>query len=296
MAALPPLNALRAFEAAARRGSFAAASEELNVTPAAIGQQVRQLEALIGAPLFERGGGGLKLTERGAAGLDRLSRAFELVGQASSAMREASTRAELVVSAPSDFAGAWLAPRLAGRIGEGLRLTLIEDGADPFEAGADIAIVFAAEPPAGYESHLILREVLAPLAPPQIVSEITVSSDLERYRLVEEHSALPGWRAWLAARGAYGIDPAPAVRTRDGLSALAFAESGAGIVLARRSLAGRALTSGTLAPVFADGDWPVEAGFYALTRRGRRLSPAAGETLAFLRAQGAGFFDAADEL
>ena len=92
------------FEAAARRGSFVAAAEELNVTPAAIGQQVRQLEALIGAPLFVREGRGVRLTERGAAGIDRLGRAFELMGEASSAMREASGEVELVIGAPADFA------------------------------------------------------------------------------------------------------------------------------------------------------------------------------------------------
>jgi len=297
MSALPPLNALRAFEAAARRGSFAAAAEELNVTPAAIGQQVRQLEALIGAPLFSREGRGLTLTERGAAGLDRLSRAFELVGEASSAMREASAGTELVLAAPPDFASAWLAPRLSARRGKGLQLTLLDAApGEAFEAGAEIAITLASEPPAGFEAHLLLREILAPLATPALAVEITASSVLDHAGLIEEAGPLPGWRAWLAARGAYGVAPAPSVRAGDGLTALAFAEAGLGVVLGRRSLAGKALAAGTLTPVFPDGDWPVEAGYYALTRRGRRLSRAAQETLAWLRAQGAVHFDAADEL
>lgn len=297
MSALPPLNALRAFEAAARRGSFAAAALELNVTPAAIGQQVRQLEALIGAPLFVREGRGLKLTERGAAGIDRLSRAFELVGEASSAMRDASAGAALTLAAPPGFASAWLAPRLAARRADGVRVTLVGDPAETaFERGAEIAIVFAAEPPSGYDSQLLMREILAPLARPDLAARIATAGDLDGAGLIEEAGLETGWRDWLAARGAYGVSPAPALRTDDGLAALALAEAGAGIVLGRRSLAARPLAAGTLAPVFADGDLAIAAGYHALTRRGRRLSAAARETLAWLRAEAAAHFDATDEL
>lgn len=297
MSALPPLNALRAFEAAARRGSFAAAAEELNVTPAAIGQQVRQLEALIGAPLFVREGRGLKLTERGTAGIDRLSRAFELVGEASSAMRDAHAGAALTLAAPSGFASAWLAPRLAARRDDGLRITLTSGPPETaFELGAEIAIVFAAEPPPGHDSQLLMREILAPLARPDLAAAITTAGELDGASLIEEAGLETGWRGWLAARGAYGVSPAPALRTDDGLAAIALAEAGAGIVLARRSLAARPLASGTLAPVFSDGDLEIAAGYHALTRRGRRLSVKAQETLAWLRAEAATHFDAADEL
>lgn len=297
MASLPPLNALRAFEAAARRGSFAAAAEELNVTPAAIGQQVRQLEALIGAPLFVREGRGLKLSERGAAAIDRLSRAFELVGEASSAMREAGASAALTLSAPSDFASAWLAPRLARRRPDGLRITLLASPPETaFEAGAEIAVVFAAEPPAGFEALLLMREILAPLARPDIARTLRTPGDLDRAVLIEEAGLQTGWRTWLAARGAYGVDPAAALRTGDGLSALALAEAGAGVALARRSLAAGAVAAGGLTPVFSDGDHPAGEAWYALTRRGRRLSAGARDTLSWLRAEAAAHFDAADEL
>jgi len=82
MSNLPPMNALRAFEAAARRGGFARAAAELNVTPAAVSQQIRNLEEFLGVKLFHRDGRSMELTEAGAAGLERLGAAFELMGEA----------------------------------------------------------------------------------------------------------------------------------------------------------------------------------------------------------------------
>ena len=297
MSALPPLNALRAFEAAARRGSFVAAAEELNVTPAAIGQQVRQLEALIGAPLFVREGRGVRLTERGAAGIDRLGRAFELMGEASSAMREASGEVELVIGAPADFAAAWLAPRLATRE-EGLRKVSVITGPPEavFERGAELAIAFAAAAPAGYESQLLAREILAPMATPELAARIGEVEALSEVPRIEEAGLDVDWRAWLARRGAYGLDPAPALKAQDGLIALSLAEAGAGVVLARRSLAGPALAARRLVPVFADGDHVMDAAHFLIARRGRRLSAPAQAARSWLRAEGARAEDAADEL
>src|SRR5476651_1552176 len=89
---LPSLNALRAFEAVARHSSFARAADELFVTKAAVAQQVRQLEEEIGAPLVERFGRGLRLTESGQAGMRDLADGFAVLGRAARAMREANGR------------------------------------------------------------------------------------------------------------------------------------------------------------------------------------------------------------
>src|ERR1700728_3745360 len=95
---LPSLNALRAFEAVARRLSFARAADELFVTKAAVAQQVRQLEEEIGAPLMERSGRGLRLTDSGVAGLHDLADGFSILGRAARAMREANGRRFLIIS------------------------------------------------------------------------------------------------------------------------------------------------------------------------------------------------------
>src|SRR5277367_3004842 len=110
---LPSLNALRAFEAVARRLSFARAAEELFVTKAAVAQQIRLLEEEIGEPLVERSGRGLKLTEAGVAGAASLSDGFAILARAARAMREAKGRRFLVINASASFAATWL----VGRIG-----------------------------------------------------------------------------------------------------------------------------------------------------------------------------------
>ena len=111
---LPSLNALRAFEAVARRLSFARAAEELFVTKAAVAQQVRLLEDEIGAPLVERSGRGLRLTELGAAGAAALADGFAMLARAARAMREARGRGFLVINSSASFAATWL----VGRIGK----------------------------------------------------------------------------------------------------------------------------------------------------------------------------------
>src|SRR4051794_32943874 len=109
---LPSLNALRAFEAVARRLSFARAAEELYVTKAAVAQQIPLFVEEIGAPLVERSGRGLKLTEAGLAGASRLTDGFALLARAARSMREAKGRRFLVINASASFAATWLVARI----------------------------------------------------------------------------------------------------------------------------------------------------------------------------------------
>ncbi|AZU04432.1 LysR family transcriptional regulator [Glycocaulis alkaliphilus] len=296
MAALPPLNALRAFEAAARRGSFAAAAGELNVTPAAIGQQVRQLEALIGSALFEREGRTLRLTERGGAALDRLSRAFELMGEASAAMRESKRAARIILALPFDMASLWLAPRLAARSSApGLEI-ITRDPLTALDEGADLAIIRSADTPTGQDSQLLLRETLSPLAAPALARQIRTPADLETLPLIADTSIPLGWTEWLARRGAYGIAVQPAFITDGTGPAMALAEAGAGLVLGRKLLVASAVNEGRLVSVFADGDMPDGENYWLAFARGRRRSDAVNLFAAWFRAEIAGAVDAADEL
>ena len=101
---LPALNALRAFEAAARHLSFTRAAEELNVTPGAISQQIRQLEEFAGAPLFRRTGRQVLLTDAGQAALPLLTSAFEMMAEAVHHMRAPARRDRLMISSAPSFA------------------------------------------------------------------------------------------------------------------------------------------------------------------------------------------------
>jgi len=299
MSTLPPLNALRAFEAAARRGGFAAAAEELNVTPAAVGQQVRHLEELLGVRLFERDGRKLSLTERGNAGLERLSQALNLMGEASAAMRDAPSARSLALAAPQDFASSWLGPRLTSFAAENeVALTMIaKDRLTRLAASeADLAISFGAEPPPAFTALRLMSEVVTPAAAPQFQGRFRTAADLAGAPLIHDSSPLLGWQDWLARRGAFGIDVTKGTRVDDAPTALGLASAGGGVVLARRTIAQADFKAGRLAPLFPDGDMQIDAGYFLLSNPRQKLSPTAMLFTSWLRAEAARFEDAADEL
>lgn len=110
---LPPLNALRVFEAAARHLSFKEAASELSITQAAVSHQVRSLEEYLGVELFRRAGRGVRLTEAARAALPRLREGFDALAAAVESIRERAAETDLQITAPPVFAARWLMPRLA---------------------------------------------------------------------------------------------------------------------------------------------------------------------------------------
>ncbi len=145
-----PLNGLRVLDAAARHLSFTRAADELAVTPAAVGQQIRALEDTLGAVLFRRTPKGLELTPEGEAGLVELRAGFLSFEEAVRAMQAGQTSKSLAIAAPRDLTAKWLAPRLAAyrATDPELRFALIasEGGLDFTEANLDLAICFAEGP------------------------------------------------------------------------------------------------------------------------------------------------------
>jgi len=138
-----PLNALRVFDAAARHLSFTRAADELAVTPAAVGQQIRALEELLGVVLFRRTSKGLELTEEASAGLESLRTGFLHFEDAVQAMQAGQSSHVYTIAAPRDFFAAWLAPRLAAFRADNpqLRYMLVDgEGSDFTEANLDLAV------------------------------------------------------------------------------------------------------------------------------------------------------------
>jgi LysR family glycine cleavage system transcriptional activator len=139
-----PLNGLRVLDAAARHLSFTRAADELAVTPAAVGQQIRALEDTLGVVLFRRTTRGLELTPEGEAGLDALRTGFLQFEEAVRAMQAGQTSKSLTIAAPRDLTEKWLMPRLAeiARADGELRFVLIsaDETIDFTEANLDIAI------------------------------------------------------------------------------------------------------------------------------------------------------------
>jgi LysR family glycine cleavage system transcriptional activator len=145
-----PLNGLRVFDAAARHLSFTRAADELAVTPAAVGQQIRALEDTLGVVLFRRTPKGLELTPEGEAGLVELRRGFLNFEEAVRAMQAGQTSKSLAIAAPRDFSAKWLAGRLAEyrKTDAELRFALVaaDAGLDFTEANLDLAISFDTGP------------------------------------------------------------------------------------------------------------------------------------------------------
>lgn len=141
-----PLNGLRVLDAAARHLSFTRAADELAVTPAAVGQQIRALEDVLGAVLFRRTPKGLELTPEGEAGLEALRAGFLSFEEAVRAMQAGQSSQVIAIAAPRDITGKWLAARLADyrKIEPDVRFTIhaSDDGLDFTEANLDLALCF----------------------------------------------------------------------------------------------------------------------------------------------------------
>ena len=144
-----PLNGLRVFDAAARHLSFTRAADELAVTPAAVGQQIRALEDVLGVVLFRRTAKGLEMTPEGEAGLDPLRRGFLEFEETVHAMQAGQSSKTLTIAAPRDLTGKWLAARLAdyGRADPELRFVVLpaDDIPDFTQANLDLAICLAVD-------------------------------------------------------------------------------------------------------------------------------------------------------
>ena len=144
-----PLNALRVFDAAARHLSFTRAADELAVTPAAVGQQIRALEDVLGVVLFRRTPKGLELTEEASAGLEALRSGFLHFEDAVRAMQAGQSSHVYTIAAPREFFSAWLAPRLAAfrKANPEVQFSLVSDeDADFTEANLDLAVRWAEGP------------------------------------------------------------------------------------------------------------------------------------------------------
>lgn len=209
-----PLNALRAFEAAARCLSFQAAAAQLFVTPAAVSHQVKRLEAWLGVPLFRRGHRAVALTREGEALATSLHALF---GQLDLALDRAmdAGNADLRVSTVESFAAKWLAPRLhrfhRDHPGVRLRIETGDGHAVPGRDGVDVAIRYGRGGYRGVRSERLLPAPVFPVCAPGVAGDpsrpMARPSDLRHHVLVHDGSAegragVPDWRAWLDAAGA----------------------------------------------------------------------------------------------
>jgi LysR family glycine cleavage system transcriptional activator len=169
---LPPLNALRAFEASARLGSFVAAALELHVSAAAVSQQVRRLEKYLDTTLFHRLARGVVLTDQGRDYLPELSAAFDLLGESTARLRAKRADGLLTVTMLAAFANGWLLPRLHRFRERAPRIDLVLKTSravlDFRRDAVDLAIRLTASPGRGLQGEILCREELFPVASPTL--------------------------------------------------------------------------------------------------------------------------------
>jgi len=264
----PPLNALRAFEAAARHLNFRLAADELGVTQGAVAQQVRHLEDVVEVQLFRRLPRGLALTREGLEYFSSVQRALQIIADATDALGQRPT--VLAVSTTPSFASKWLIPRLSdfGRLHPDIEVRVIADERlASFRAdGVDIAIRLSKPPfPAGLVAELLFPLDIFAVASPKLLdsdSPIRTPADLAKHVLL--HDAHDLWPEFIGKLGGKGrADPTKGPRFSQSLLAIDAAVAGQGIALTSEPLVERDIAEGRLRRVF-DFSFPMSLGFYVV--------------------------------
>ncbi|MEM8788492.1 MAG: transcriptional regulator GcvA [Pseudomonadota bacterium] len=289
---LPPLTALRAFEAAARHLSFAKAADELAVTPAALSYQIKNLEEHLGAPVFRRLNRAVELTEAGAALLPAAREGFDALRRGWRAARRTQDGAVLNVTAGPAFTAKWLAPKLFAfaqahpdielRFMATLRLM------DFDRDGVDLAIRFGTGSDDGLFSQPLYRGWISPMMHPDIAARVRRPSDLLKETLIHDESldflpTPPGWSKWFELAGvAHGDLKGPHFTQAD--HAVDMALERGGVALGRSSVALTALRSGTLVSPFRLA-MTVKAHYRLVCPQGQETRPAIARFRAWIEAE-----------
>ena len=248
---LPPLNAVKAFEAAARSESFTRAAEELCVTPGAVGHQVKALEATLGVRLFRRERQRLALTEPGREYLGVVRDALDRIALGTARLVRRQGAGVLTVSTSPDFAAKWLVHRL-GRFAEAhpgidLRVSASAQHVDFAREGVDVAVRHGEGDWPGLHVVRLCAERLFPVCSPRLLAgrkRVDAPSDLLRFPLLRLEDGRT-WARWFAAAGIDGPVPRGPVLDRASML-IDAAVDGQGVALARTALAAWDLVHGRL--------------------------------------------------
>jgi len=265
---LPPLNALRNFEAVARHGSLAGAASELHVTHWAVGKQIRLLEDWFGLPLFERRPRGLVLTDEGAALLSDVSNAFERLGTAVSRLRrDRFTRrvsGVVRVNVPASFALCWLIPRLADfqmRYPDiDVRVSTTSRKLRYIGDAFDIGVRSGPEQGAGVVSRTLMPDMRLPACSPALLRQRPIQNvaDLRHQTLLHSASTRTAWSRWLRQAGVPDLRAARHVEFDHVNLQLGAAVEGLGVALASLPLIGRDIATGRLVCPIAAPTWRAD--------------------------------------
>lgn len=277
------LNALRAFEASARHGSFSLAAEELHVTPAAVGQLVRSLEAIVGFPLFQRTNNRrtrLILTESASRALPDIKAGFDSLAMGMARLTEGSDDGILHVTLSPAFAAKWLLPKIEHFQAQwpdiDVRLQTSLKLLDFTAQGIDIGIRYGLGLWEGLQAELLMGEEIFPVCSPALIKAhpvVNCISGVPTQTLIhdlsmENHKAFITWEDWLRRFNEHEIARRPGLRINSSAAVLQAAAEGHGIALARSVMVDDDLRSGRLVRLCPDVSLPSSMSYYLVYRSG----------------------------
>ena len=272
-----PLNAVRAFEAAARHQSLAQAAQELCVTPTAISHHVRLLEEFLQVQLFDRKSGRVVLSASAQPCLAKLSEGLDLINAALCALGQNETRARLLVAASPSFTSLWLLPRLQRFVAVAPTVDVILSavtGRNNFEDKSFDATISNWSPGSDQRVDRLMEEDVVPVCAPRLVARARAAGEdpLMTLPLIHEDKkegryggAFPGWRRYLAEIGAGPRDTGMGLRFNQSSLAVEAAIEGYGMLLGRSCLVAPALAAGRLVRV-TDAAYPTRFPYFLATR------------------------------
>jgi LysR family transcriptional regulator, glycine cleavage system transcriptional activator len=281
-APLPPLNALRAFEAIARHLSFARAAEELHVTAAALSHQIRALESQLGLPLFHRRTRAIELTDAGRLIYPGIHAGFESVRNAVGQLERTRDHNIVVISATPGLVAKWLMPRLWGFLRAypeiDARVSATMKVVDFSAEGVDVAIRLSKQIMPDVHAEKLFEDSMLPVCAPRLVEEgLRKPADLARFPLIHYDFATsmrapPVWADWFPLAGLQGMDITRGLRVNAADHALDAAVSGAGVVLSHKLIASDDVHAGRLVCPFGP-ELPLTSAYYFVCPKGHETRP-----------------------
>ena len=262
---LPPITALRAFEAAARTGSFKAAADELNVSQSAVSHQMKHLEDHFGVLLFHRRARSVELTAAGQVFYPHLQTAFESIEEGARRLRHNARTDELTIQTYSTIAVRWLMPRIHSFQSKYpklvLRLVTAQTDPDFSDEAIDLALVIGQPISTRLMYTYLFTPTMFPVYSTQLVQKPANPADLARSTILQVYPSQGDWTHWLTAHDIDDVDPDSGLRFDSYDHALRMAARGHGVALAMQPYVDDDLATGVLKPAFpgmeveAHGSW-----------------------------------------
>jgi LysR family glycine cleavage system transcriptional activator len=277
---LPSLNALRAFEVAARHMSFKTAAEELNVSQSAVSHQVKALEDNLGIALFARKTRAVELTRKGKLYYPILRNAFDTIAEGTAMILEEKSVAVLTVQVYSTFTMRWLLPRLARfqNSNENVQVRLHTAQLDVnFEQNdVDAAIMIGHLPAGGLHHDYLFDSELSPVCSPAYLERkgpITCPAELSQHPILQVYPSAQDWHVWLEANNVTGVNPEAAQLLESYDISLTSAAQGMGIALGQQPYIARDLQSGSLVELFPEMRVHNPKRWFLVCRRDKHNQP-----------------------